>query len=361
MWPRALHGDDRNGFKEFLQKSRRRCEAVSGHGSVVLSLIRLENDPLTLSELLGREPVAGFFSEAGNQISYHGDAPYQRAKMIIFLWAHMMWAHWYGYVLIVAHSTGALPMAFLADHESPCTRFVDTGLRVTSTGQLFTKRYRAAVFGMDSHPTHFVVHEDLDSAVAGIPFFLSTSLQPTTPLCPFTPQKDWVCACASKSANLVLKVSGGSHDLSNLAVNSVRQQARNRVSNDYFQTQLDSCFGARQHNVREMELWFNGQLAHGGLGGLGFTAANQIVWVQLIYPAVLLARNVTKATFPNPLHPSLPRVDLGEWLREKDLDDTLRSAWPLLSWRARPELLPLYQLAYPNRTAATFPLVSFAT
>jgi hypothetical protein len=94
-WPPGLRSDE---FRSFLSRGRARCKSPQRTGSVVLSLMMPE--PLEMAELCGDRPVSGFFNNSsGKQLPTHGQPAYQRAKAILYVWAHLVFAHVYMCIL----------------------------------------------------------------------------------------------------------------------------------------------------------------------------------------------------------------------------------------------------------------------
>ena len=291
-WPPGMRSAAVRGV---LREGRRKCTDVPqqlGGGSVVLSLTMPSREPLTMHELCGDVAVDGFFAAASDvQISSHGLPPYQRAKSILYLWAHMMFAHWHGYALVVAHSKGALPKEYTRQHGSRgCVHFVETQTTTIGGGSLFSLRYRNALAGMAAHRTKYVIHEDMDTDFGPAvmpPFFFNDAGRVRRPVLRRNPcpqgdlGKDTRCStCVHGTPALFLSVSNRLHnDVEPGLVGRAwhERSVGGQVYSDlrgltaetyeYLQSQMDQCFGhGTAHNVsvnvrRSVALWFSGQLS----------------------------------------------------------------------------------------------------
>ena len=72
---------------------------------------------------------------ASTLVPTHGQPAYQRAKAIVFLWAHLIFAHWHGYEVVIVHSKHALPHNFIDAHNtSACVHFVEAKNTVHDLG-----------------------------------------------------------------------------------------------------------------------------------------------------------------------------------------------------------------------------------
>ena len=316
-WPPGMRSEL---LSSFMRRGSERCQAAQHAGSVVLSLMMPREQPLTASELCGETPVAGFFdARSGVQLPMHGTPSYQRAKVIVYLWAHLAFALWHGYEVVVVHGTGSLPKAFTAAHgASACVHFVEAEARIQAKLGLFSARYHNALSGMAAHPTQFVIHEDLDTDFGPQivpPFFQSATRGPaadhgsphTQTACPAVPVHGRRCApCAKGSPDLFLAVSDPlptyrptdplptsyrptdlptryrpidlptyrpadplptyrPTDPFRIGKATSGREVLDEGFHSFVQTQMDACFGRgtkqnMSYNTRRFELWFSGQL-----------------------------------------------------------------------------------------------------
>jgi len=197
----------------------------------------------------------------------------------------LVFAHWFGYEIIIAHSKGGFPADYVRAHSlSACVHFVEVQADMSSAqpdpyanagGGLFSARYRNALAGMAAHPTAFVIHEDLDSDFGPRlrpPFFLDAATQdnlekPHSP-CPTTPKYGRRCApCGSPrggtlSPNLFLSVS----DPFDIGRSESGRLQMDPGFHAYVQSQMSGCFGPgtrhnKTYNVTTFPLWFSGQVS----------------------------------------------------------------------------------------------------